>query len=101
MKDDLNNLKVAVIPHEFLLKMEIEINELKTLLRKKTEEEKNDEWIESTKVPKILGVTRKTYQSWRDKRLLSFSQIGSKIYVKRADIEKFMNSHYIEAVNSK
>lgn len=101
MIDDLNNLKIAVIPQEFLFKIEKEINELKVLLRQKTEEEKNNEWVESTKVPKLLGISQKTYQSWRDKRLLSFAQIGSKIYVKRADIEEFMNSHYIEAVNTK
>ena len=52
---------------------------------------------EYVKIPKLLGISQKTWQTYRDKRLIPFSQIGSKIFVKRADLEKFMESHYIES----
>lgn len=97
MQHDLSNLKIAVVPHDFLSKLETDLTELKTLLRQKSEQEISDQWIESVKIPKLLGISRKTYQTWRDRRLIPFSQIGSKIYVRRADLEKFMNDHYIEA----
>ena len=97
MKNNDNTLNFAVVPREFLEKVEADLQELKESIRQKTEEEIRDQWIESIKIPKILGISRKTWQSYRDKRLLPFSQIGSKIYVKRADIESFMSKHYISS----
>ena len=89
-------MNLAVIPRAFLEKMEADITELKELMRIKNEAEINAQWIESIKVPKILGISRKTWQNYRDKRLIPFSQISSKIYVKRSDLENFMESHYVE-----
>ena len=95
MYKQLQKLNMVVIPQDFLEKMEADLEELKGLLKKKNEEEINSQWIESVEVPKILGISRKTWQTYRDKRLIPFSQVGSKIYVKRSDIEHFMESHYI------
>ena len=91
-----NNLNVAVVPQDFLKKMEADMNEMKAILTAKNDEEINSQWIESVKIPKLLGISMKTWQTYRDKRLIPFSQIGSKIYVKRSDLEKFMNDHYID-----
>jgi len=93
-----SNLNFAVVPHDFLEKIDSEIRELKNLLRVKTEDERKSELIESVKIPKLLGISRKTWQTYRDKRLISFSQIGNKIYVKRADLECFMAEHYINKI---
>lgn len=99
MEGNLNNLKFAVVPQDFLTEMKQEIDELKSILREKTEDEKNSEWIESVKIPKILGCSRKQWQLYRDRRLIAFSQIGNKIYVKRADLENFMDEHRIEKIS--
>ena len=88
-------MNLALIPQVFLEKMEADITELKELMRTKNENEINSLWIESTKIPEILGISRKTWQTYRDRRLIPFSQIGSKIYVKRSDLEDFMNSHTV------
>jgi len=92
-----NNLQMAVVPQNFLNKMEAKLEKLETILRDKSETEINSMWIESVKIPKLLGISQKTWQTYRDKRIIAFSQIGSKIYVKRADLEKFMQSHCIES----
>ena len=91
------NLQMAVVPQSFLDKLEEKIENLENIRRDKSESEQNSQWIESVKIPKILGISLKTWQTYRDKRLIPFSQIGSKIFVKRADLEKFMESHYIES----
>jgi hypothetical protein len=98
MQTTENNLNMAVVPQSFLNKLEEKINQLESILKEKTEEELNSQWIESVKIPKILGISQKTWQTYRDKRLIPFSQIGSKIFVKRADLEDFMNKHYIKSV---
>ena len=97
MQKTENTLQMAVVPQRFLDKLEEKIENLENILRDKSESEQNSQWIESVKIPKILGVSQKTWQTYRDKRLIPFSQIGSKIFVKRADLEKFMESHYIES----
>jgi LmbE family N-acetylglucosaminyl deacetylase len=54
-------------------------------------------WVESTEARKILGVSAKTWQDYRDKRVIPFSQYGRKIYVRRADIEAFLQKHFVKA----
>lgn len=97
MKTTEIKMDLALVPQDFLDKMEAVMNELKAILKEKNEEEINSQWIESVKIPKILGISQKTWQTYRDKRIIPFAQIGAKIFVKRADLEEFMQSHYIEA----
>lgn len=92
-------LAMAVIPESFLNEVKQELGEVKNLLQKKSEEEVNNQWIESAEVRKMLGVSQKTWQTYRDKRVIPFSQFGSKIYVKRKDLNKFMEDHYISSNN--
>ena len=73
------------------------LKEVKDTLQTKSAEEVNGQWIESTEARKMLGVSAKTWQDYRDKRVIPFSQFGRKIYVRRADIETFMQQHYIKA----
>ena len=54
-----------------------------------------DEYLTSTEARKLLGVSQKTWQTYRDERRIPFSQFGRKIYVKRSDIEEFISSHKI------
>ena len=91
------SLRMAVVPQSHLNFIESKINTLEALLRAKKEEEINGEWIPSPMIPKLLDISQKTWQTYRDKRIIPFSQIGSKIFVQRADLEEFMRSHYISA----
>ena len=60
------------------------LNEVKDTLQTRSAEEVNSQLIESTEARKMLGVSAK---------------FGRKIYVRRADIEAFMQQHYISAKN--
>jgi ABC-type hemin transport system substrate-binding protein len=74
-----------------------ELKKLAELVANKNKAEALDEWIESGQARKMLGVSQKTWQTYRDNRVIPFSQFGRKIYVKKADLEAFMQSHYITA----
>ncbi len=100
MADKVNQgveLQMAVVPQNWLDELTEKLESVKTLLEEKTEEEINSQWVESTVARKLLGVSQKTWQTYRDERRIPFSQFGRKIYVKRADLEAFMESHYITA----
>ena len=77
--------------------MKSDLQELKELVRVKSSEELNAQWIESTEARKLLGVSQKTWQGYRDNRIIPFVQVGRKIYVKRGDLNKFMQDHYINS----
>ena len=70
-----------------------EIQELKKLIESNKSESTN--WVNSEDVPKYLGVSCKTWQNYRDKKLVQFSQIGRKIWVKRSDLDAFIESGMI------
>lgn len=57
----------------------------------------SDIWLDNRETSKILHVTTRTLQRYRDEKLISFSQIGSKILYKRSDIERFLADHKIRA----
>ena len=102
MADKVNQgieLQMAVVPQNWLDELTEKLESVKSLLEEKTEEEINSQWVESTVARKLLGVSQKTWQTYRDERRIPFSQFGRKIYVKRADLEAFMESHYITARN--
>lgn len=71
------------------------LEELAKLVTNRNQSDMMNEWIESGEARKMLGVSQKTWQTYRDNRIIPFSQFGRKIYVRKADLEAFMQSHYI------
>jgi hypothetical protein len=72
-----------------------DLAEIKTALKNQKEEDLINQWIQSESARKMLGVCRKTWQDYRDKKVIPFSQFGRKIFIKRADLEAFMIKHRI------
>lgn len=85
-----------LVPDEKLHRIEQHLHSITELLKHQPVHQFQHQWIESTKVPPLLGISRRTWQTWRDKRTIPFSQFGSKIYVKLEDINKLLESHRIE-----
>lgn len=92
-------IQLAVVPQTWLDTLLIKVQSMETLLQKKNEEEVSNQWIESAQVRKMLGISAKTWKTYRDERRIPFSQFGRKIYVKQSDLESFMQEHYINARN--
>ena len=100
MKEVVENqpaLNLAVVPQSFLDGLINEVKDIKSTLQQRSEEEINSQWIESVEARKLLGVSQKTWQTYRDERRIPFSQFGRKIMVRRADLEAFMEANYITA----
>ena len=92
-----HTLNMVVVPQEWLYEVRDKLDSVKSILEGKSKEEINSQWIESVDARRILGISQKTWQTYRDERRIPFSQFGRKIYVKRADLESFMESNYIRA----
>lgn len=83
-KEDLENLTTT-------------LNELKLIVSEQNHKACNSEWLDSETVRLTLGVSKTTWQNYRDQRLLPFVQIGKKIFIKREDLDNFMMKHYVPA----
>ena len=65
---------------ERLEKIEDAINEKKNGLE--------DQFVDNQEYLKIMGISKRTAQSWRDDGIFPFSQIGGKIYYCKNDVVK-------------
>lgn len=93
--EQIQQMNMSIVPSEFLQKMASDISELKDAIKAKTKAEINSEWMDSAEARELLGVSQKTWQTYRDERVIPFSQVGRKIYVRRSDIEAYLNKHRI------
>jgi len=56
----------------------------------------NEKWLDNEAVCKLLKISRRSLQSYRDNGTILFSQIGHKCYYKTSDIEQFINKQQIK-----
>jgi len=71
--------------------------QMKFVVAKMKLNEKNnpeDVFFDNQEFLKLMNISKRTAQSWRDEGKIAFSQIGSKIYYKMADVTKLLNNNY-------
>ena len=93
MKEQLNITMIKESVLEWI------IDELKAI-REKVEALEFDgikaRWLTNDEVLKLLKVSKRTLQTYRDRRVIGFSQFGAKIYYKAEDIEQFLSDKYTQ-----
>ena len=58
-------------------------------------------WLDIDETCKLLKISKRTLQTYRDNGILPFSQVGGKIYFRASDIEDHLKRHYVKAFNDK
>ena len=94
---ECKNIVMAVIPQSENDSIKAKLNEISSLIRNRNDDEDKVKWIESSEVKKILGISQSTWQLMRDNRKIPFIQMGRRIYVKKSDLESYMEQHLIAA----
>ena len=61
------------------------------------EKEPKEKWLDNQELMLLLKISKRTAQHYRDTGLISFSQVGNKIYYKLSDVEELLKSHYNKA----
>jgi hypothetical protein len=89
------SMTMIMVPEEEWRTLHDTLEQIIDLITRRNADDSGSEWIESEDARKILGVSPKTWQNYRDKRIIPFSQIGRKIYVNRADLDAFLRKHRI------
>ena len=94
---ECKNIVLGVIPQSEIDSIKAKLNEISSLIRNRNDDEDKVKWIESSEVKKILGISQSTWQLMRDNRKIPFIQMGRRIYVKKSDLESYMEQHLIAA----
>ncbi|HPR74255.1 MAG TPA: helix-turn-helix domain-containing protein [Bacteroidales bacterium] len=54
------------------------------------------QWLTSEEVCRQLSISKRTLQSYRDRGILPYAQIGRKIYYKASDVDDYLDAHYFK-----
>ena len=90
-------MTMIMVPEEEWRNLHDTLEQIIDLITRRNFDDSSSEWIESDEARKLLGISPKTWQNYRDQRLIPLSQIGRKIYVNRADLDTFLRKHRIDA----
>lgn len=79
------------------------VNRLDELNKKLEEKQKNpqDTFLDNQEFLQLMNISKRTAQTWRDEGVISFSQIGSKIYYRMSDVQKLLDNNYRKAFTTK
>jgi len=61
---------------------------------KKGQNPLSERWLDNQQLCQVLNISMRLLQSYRDKKLIPYSQIHHKIYYKASDVEKFLARNY-------
>ena len=72
------------------------VNRLDVLSKKLEEKQKSpkDIFLDNQEFLQLMNISKRTAQTWRDSGIISFSQIGSKIYYRMSDVKILLDKHY-------
>lgn len=87
-------MEAIILPKEAYQQILTKLDAI-TLQLSKTTKSPQETWLSNTECCKLLKVSSRTLQNYRDKGILPFSQAGGKIYYRMSDIEAHLNNHYI------
>ena len=93
-KQPQSGMTMVVLPQEALAEI-LDVVRRAAEQQQSTSNKNDDEWLTSEEARKILGVSPKTWQNYRDRGIIPFSQTGRKIYVLRSDLDNYLKSHRI------
>lgn len=60
----------------------------------------DDPIITNSQFTKLMGISLKTAQLWRDQKIVNYSQINNKIYFRASDIKTLLDSNYRKTTKS-
>ena len=89
-------MQVITIQSEAFQELVKKMDEIQNKLTAKDKEPK-EVWLDNQEFIQLLKISKRTAQHYRDTGMISFSQVGSKIYYRMNDVEELLKKHYNKA----
>jgi len=85
-------MEAVILSKEHYDALQTDLKEIKTHVKKITVP--NEAFVDNKQFTKLMGISFRTAQTWRDEGKIGFSQEGKKIYYRLSDIEKFLEDRH-------
>lgn len=85
-------MEAVILSKEPYEAIQADLKEIKTHVKKIAVP--NEAFVGNKQFTKLMGVSFRKAQTWRDEGKVGFSQEGKKIYYRLSDIEKFLKDHH-------
>ena len=86
-------MNLNLVQKEDIDQLVVRIDKMHQLLRKVLSIDQRQDLLDNQAFCKKLSISKRTAQSYRDKKIISYTQIGSKILYKVSDVEAFLEKH--------
>lgn len=86
-------MEVFILSKAQFTELTSRLDELKEQLESQQPTSKKS-FVDNEEFLELMGISKRTAQSWRDEGKISFSQVGNKIYYKMSDVDKLLAEHY-------
>ena len=86
-------MEVITITSEAFQEIVKKLDGINTRLNAK-EKEPKEVWLDNQELMQLLKISKRTAQHYRDSGMISFSQVGNKIYYRLSDVEELLKKHY-------
>lgn len=93
-------MNVITIESAAFERIEKKLDEIQSGIEQRNKESQVT-WIDNQEFMQRMHMSKRTAQKFRDSGLISFSQIGNKIYYKLSDVEALMQKHYRKAFKNR
>lgn len=88
-------MDVIILPSEQFKELLGKLEEVKTAVLNK--QDPGNEFLDNQQFIEFMNISKRTAQTWRDEGIISFSQVGSKIYYRKSDVQQLLDSNYRKA----
>lgn len=89
----MNAIILTVEQYQDLLKR---MDDIKATLNQK-QKDPSDIFVDNQEFLQLMNISKRTAQNWRDQGVISFSQVGSKIYYRMSDVQDLLDKNYKKA----
>jgi excisionase family DNA binding protein len=88
-------MEAIIIPKDQFQALLARLEKMQQIVEKLSPERN---FIDNAEFARIMGISKRTAQTWRDEKRISFSQVGAKIYYRREDVEQLLLQNLTSAI---
>ena len=93
-------MEAVILTSEQYKELVVRLDKLNSTLES-NQKPPQETFLDNQEFIQLMNISKRTAQTWRDEGIVSFSQIGSKIYYKMSDVQKLLNKNYKAAFSNK
>jgi hypothetical protein len=72
--------------------MKQKFGEITSRIKNFCEKKEQNDWLDNQDVCRLLDISKRTLQSYRDKGVLAYSQVGHKCFYRASDVERLLEN---------